>query len=381
MTRQQSNGGATSRKTLFKIPFNGGICRGGQLMTLEYHVRYTMLVIILVAAVIGLPLCDVLLAAEQSPFYQGKIVRVVVGTAPGGGFDVYARAIARHWGKYIPGNPQVIIENQPGAATLVAAKNVFQAKPDGLTIGTFIADIALGRLFNQPGVDFDFQKFEWLGVPVKDNIVCALTKASGITSIEAWKASKTPVKLGGTGRLIVPDNTALVLKHVVGLPIQLVSGYSGTAPIRLAAESGELAGGCWQWESIKPTWRAALQDGTVNIVVQLTAEPLPELPKVPLALNLVQSDEARKLITASVQTTAPITRLYALPPGTPKDRVRILQKSFMETMRDSDFLSEAKKSNLEIDPTSGEDAGKAIDSLFHLEPALVAKMKAILLGD
>jgi tripartite-type tricarboxylate transporter receptor subunit TctC len=350
-------------------------------MTLEYHVRHTMLVIILVAAVIGLPLCDLSLAAEQSPFYQGKIVKVVVGTAPGGGFDVYARAIARHWGKYIPGNPQVIIENQPGAATLVAAKTVFQAKPDGLTIGTFIADIALGRLFNQPGVDFDFQKFEWLGVPVKDNIVCALTKASGITSIEAWKGSKTPVKLGGTGRLVITDNTALVLKHVVGLPIQLVSGYSGTAPIRLAAESGELAGGCWQWESIKPTWRAGLQAGTVNIVVQLTNEALPELPKVPLALNLVQSDEARKLITASVQTTAPITRLYALPPGTPKDRVRTLQKSFMETMRDSDFLSEAKKSNLEIDPTSGEDAGRAIDSLFHLEPALVAKMKTILLGD
>ena len=349
-------------------------------MSLEYHVRYTMLVITLVTALIGLPLRDLSPAAEQS-FYQGKIVRVVVGTAPGGGFDVYARAIARHWGKYITGNPQIIIENQPGAATLVAAKSVFQAKPDGLTIGTFIADIALGRLFNQPGVDFDFQRFEWLGVPVKDNIVCALTKASGITSIEAWKASKTPVKLGGTGRLVITDNTALVLKHVVGLPIQLVSGYSGTAPIRLAAESGELAGGCWQWESIKPTWRAGLQDGTVNIVVQLTSEPLPELPKVPLALNLVQSDEARKLITASVQTTAPITRLYALPPGTPKERVRILQKSFMETMKDSEFLAEAKKSNLEIDPSSGEDVGKAIDGLFQLEPALVAKMKTILLGD
>jgi hypothetical protein len=206
-------------------------------------------------------------------------------------------------------------------------------------------------------------------------------KASGVSTIEAWKASKTPVKLGGTGRLVITDNAALVLKHVVGLPVQLVSGYTGTAPIRLAAESGELAGGCWQWESIKPTWRAGLQAGDVNIVVQLTSDPVPELPKVPLALNLVQSDEARKLITASVQTTAPITRLYAVPPGTPKDRVRTPQKSFMDTMKDPEFLAEAKKSNLEIDPTSGEEAGKAIDSLFHLEPALVAKMKTILLGD
>src|SRR5262245_1349743 len=289
------------------------------------------------------------LAAEQSSFFHGKTIRIVVGAAPGGGFDVYGRAIARHWGKYIPGNPQVIIENQPGAATLIAAKNVFQARPDGLTIGNFIADIALARLLNQPGVDFDFQRFEWIGVPVQDKIVCALTNASGVSTIEAWKASKTPVKLGGTGRLVITDNTALVLKHVVGLPVQLVSGYSGTAPIRLAAESGELAGGCWQWESIKPTWRAGLQSGEVNIVVQLTAEPLPELPRVPLALNLVQTDEARKLITACVQTTAPITRLYAVPPGTPKDRVRTLQKSFMDTMKDPDFLAVAKKSNLEID--------------------------------
>jgi tripartite-type tricarboxylate transporter receptor subunit TctC len=177
-------------------------------------------------------------AAEQGSFYQGKVIRIVVGTPPGGGFDVYARAIARHWGKYIPGNPQMLIENQPGAATLVAAKHVFQAKPDGLTIGNFIADIALGKLFNQPGVDFDFQKFDWIGVQVKDSIVCALTKASGVSNIEAWKAVKTPVKLGGTGRLVITDNAALIAKHVIGLPVQLVSGYAGTAPIRLAAESG-----------------------------------------------------------------------------------------------------------------------------------------------
>jgi tripartite-type tricarboxylate transporter receptor subunit TctC len=353
-------------------------------MSFKRHVIHRVAVLVFVAVISVLrPAAgnDLALAAEQSPFYQGKVIRVVVGTAPGGGFDVYARAIARHWGKYIPGNPQIIIENQPGAATLVAAKHAFQARPDGLTIGNFIADIALGRLLNQPGVDFDFQKFEWIGVPVKDNIVCALTKASGVSTIEAWKASKTPVKLGGTGRLVITDNAALVLKHVVGLPVQLVSGYTGTAPIRLAAESGELAGGCWQWESIKPTWRAGLEAGNVNIVVQMTAEPLPELGKVPLALNLVQSDEARKLITASIQTTAPITRLYAVPPGTPKERVRTLQKSFIETMKDPDFLAEAKKSNLEINPTSGEDAGKAIESLFHLDPALVAKMKTILLGD
>lgn len=324
---------------------------------------------------------SVALASEQTPFFQGKVLRIVVGAAPGGGFDVYSRAIARHWSKYIPGNPQIIVENLPGAGTLLAAKQVFKAKPDGLVIGNFIADIALGRLLGQPGVDFDVRRFEWIGVPVKDSIVCALTKSSGITSIEAWKAAKAPVKLGGTGRLTVADNTALILRDIVGLPVHLVSGYTGTAPIRLAAESGELAGGCWQWESIKATWRAGLKAGDVNIVLQLTPEPLPELPKVPLALNLVTNDEARKLITAAVQTTPPITRLYAVPPGTPKERVKALEKSFMDTMKDSEFIAEAKKSNLEIDPTSGEEIEKALESLFQLDPTIAAKLKKVLLGN
>lgn len=353
-------------------------------MSFESRVGHKVAVLGLVSVIsVSLQIAgnDIGLAAEQSPFYQGKVIRIVVGTAPGGGFDVYARAIARHWGKYIPGNPQIIVENLPGAGTLLAAKQVFRAKPDGLIIGNFIADIALGRLLGQPGVDFEVRSFEWIGVPVKDNIVCALTKASGITNIETWKASKAPVKLGGTGRLTITDNTALILKEVVGLPVHLVSGYTGTAPIRLAAESGELAGGCWQWESIKATWRAGLQAGDVNIVLQLTPEPLPELPKVSLAINLVQGDEARKLITATVQTTPPITRLYAVPPGTPKDRVKTLQKSFMDTMKDLNFLAEAKKSNLEIDPTSGEEVEKAIQSLFELEPPLIAQMKKILLGN
>ncbi|HEY7555454.1 MAG TPA: hypothetical protein VIH18_11665 [Candidatus Binatia bacterium] len=134
-----------------------------------------------------------------------------------------------------------------------------------------------------------------------------------------------------------------------------------------------------------PDCKAARQVGLIDSQCQQPPANSPlsaaELPKVPLALDLVNSDEARKLITAAVQTTAPITRLYAVPPGTPKDRVKILQTSFTATMKDPDFLADAKKSNLEINPTSGEDTGKAINSLFQLEPGLVAKMKSILLGD
>jgi tripartite-type tricarboxylate transporter receptor subunit TctC len=330
---------------------------------------------------IGLFIAGTAIGSEKEPFFKGKVIVIVVATSPGGGFDTYSRAIARHMGKYIPGNPTIIIQNRPGAGTLIGAKHVLRAKRDGLTIGNFIGDLALAQLLGQRGMDFDIREFEWIGVPVKDNIVCALTKASGITSLDQWIASKTPVKLGGTGRLRITDNAALALKSVLGLPVKIVSGYGGTTQIRLAAERGELAGGCWQWESIKVTWRHALENGDVNVIIQLTSRPHPELPNVPLGTSLAKTKGDRMLLEAAVQTTTPITRLYALPPGTPEERVKILRKAFMETLRDPDFLAEAKKSQLDIDPGSGEEVKAAIEGLLNLDPAMVKKLKRILLQE
>jgi len=334
----------------------------------------------LVATLIGLVvLADPAHPTTHEQFYKGKTIRIIVGATPGGGFDTYSRTIARHLGKHIPGAPTVIVENMPGAGTLIAANHTYKAaKPDGLTIGNFIGNLVMSQLLGQPGIEFDARKFEWVGLPSKDNVVCALTKASGVTSLEKWMASKTPVKLGGTGRLSPAEDTARILKAVLGLPIHLVSGYKGTADIRLAAESGELAGGCWQWESIKVTWRKALDTGDVTVVVQLTSEPLTDLPTVPLALNFAKTEEARTLIQVVIQNQAAITRLYALPPGTPKERVQILRKAFQDTLRDPEFLADAKKSKLEIDPTTGEQVERIIAEFFKLDPALIAKLKGIL---
>ena len=144
----------------------------------------------------------VLLTAPAHPtnheiFYKGKTIRIVVGTTPGGGFDTYSRAIAQHMGRHIPGHPSIIVENMPGAGTLIAANHSYKVvKPDGLTIGNFIGGLVLGQVLGQPGIEFDARRFEWVGVPSRDNIVCAFTKASGITSLEKWTASKTPVKIG-----------------------------------------------------------------------------------------------------------------------------------------------------------------------------------------
>ena len=220
---------------------------------------------LLLAAISFLSAGKIELFAAQSAF-EGKVIRIVVGFSAGGGFDTYSRAIARHIGKHIPGNPSIVVENMTGAGSIVAANHLYRvAKPDGLTIGNFHGFQILNQVLGAPGIEFDARKLQWLGVPVQDTGACALTKASGIGSIEQWQTAKQPVKLGGVGPGDASYGMARVLKEVLGLPVQPIPGYKGTADIRLAAESGEIAGGCWQWESIKVIWRKGLETGAAKL--------------------------------------------------------------------------------------------------------------------
>jgi tripartite-type tricarboxylate transporter receptor subunit TctC len=316
--------------------------------------------------------------SAQEPFYKGKTIRMVVATSAGGGFDAYSRTIARFLGKHIPGNPSIVIENMPGAGHLIGANHVYRlAKPDGLTIGHFQGGLFLYQIFGRSGVEFDARKFEYIGAPVTDNRACAFTKASGITSMEKWLASKMPVKIGGIGGGATEDIPRM-LAATTALPIQLVSGYKGTAEIRLAAESGEIAGGCWTWDSIRATWSKAINSGDAMVVLQILPKPHPELPNVPLAINLAKSEEARQLIQAGIQDPSDYYRPYVLPPGTPKDRVNTLRRAFQETLKDADLLADAKKARLDIEPITGEEMEKMVGSLFKLDPRLVAKLREIL---
>lgn len=344
------------------------VCGGGRLATVA------------VAAVALVAVFGSALAAEaQTRFFEGKTIRIVVGFSAGGGFDTYSRAIARHLGRHVPGHPTVIVENMTGAASLIAANHAYKvAKPDGLTIVNFHGNQVLGQLLGREGIEFDVRKFQWLGTPMRDNAVCALTRASGVTTLEQWMAAKTPVKLGGVGPGDTPHDVARILPVALGLPIQLVRGYKGTAEIRLAAESGELAGGCWQWESIKVTWRKALDAGEINVVLQITPRPHPELPRVPVASTLAKTEEARQLLHAGIVVPTGISRVYALPPATPADRVQVLRAAFGATLRDPQFVAEAQKAKLDIDPMSGEELARVVDELFKLDTAVVTKLKGIL---
>jgi tripartite-type tricarboxylate transporter receptor subunit TctC len=335
--------------------------------------------ILLVLVVAGLtPLS---LVARADDFYQGKTIRLIVGFAAGGGFDTYSRAIARHFGRHIPGNPSVVVENMSGAGSLIAANHIFNvAKPDGLTIGNWIGPLVLQQAIGNPAAKFDGRKFGYLGVPVADNGVCALTKASGITSAEQWLASKKPIKLGGTAPGSTTDDVPKIVAEAIGLPIHMISGYKGTADIRLAADGGELDGGCWAWESIKPTWQKGIEAGSVNIVIQTMTESHPELKHVPLAIKYAKTDDARALLDVVSGPYGQLARPYTVPPGLPKGRLELLQKAFVDTMKDKEFLEDAKKAKLDIQPLDGPAATKQFAALYDLKPELKAKLKSIVIA-
>src|SRR5262245_2714349 len=167
-------------------------------------------------------------SASNHEYYRGKTVHIIVGLSAGGGFDIYARAMARHMGKHIPGNPSFVVDNMPGAGSMISANHVYKvAKPDGLTLGHFVGSLFMQQLLGRPGAEFEATKYEFVGSPIPEKTACALTKASGITSVDRWFAAKTPVKLGATGSGPIVD-VPKILKVAVGLPIQLVLGFKGT---------------------------------------------------------------------------------------------------------------------------------------------------------
>ena len=318
--------------------------------------------------------------AQAADFYKGKTLTFVVGFSAGGGFDTYTRLIARHMGKHLPGNPTTVVENRTGAGSLIAANYIYnQAPRDGTVIGNWIGPLVLQQVLGNKAAKFDGRKFGWLGTPTPDSGVCALTKASGIKNMDDWFKSKRPIKIGGIAPGSDTDDVPKLVQAALGFPMKLVEGYAGTSKMRLAAESGETDGGCWAWESIQATWTKALQSGEVHIVLQMVKKPIPELKDVPLASQYAKTDEARALLDVAEGPYGVGDRPYSVPPGLPKARLQLLQKAFMDTLRDPDLLKEAKKSRLTINPVDGPTVAKVMAGLYDIKPALKAKLRALLI--
>jgi tripartite-type tricarboxylate transporter receptor subunit TctC len=316
-------------------------------------------------------------------FYRGKTVRLIVGFGPGGGFDTYSRAIGRHLGRFIPGSPTVVVENMPGAGSMLAANHLYNVAPkDGTVIGNIHGNLFMQQLFESEGVRFDATRFGYLGVPAVDNILCVAPSRTGFKSIkDAQNPNGRPLVLGGSAFGSTTDDDAVVLKEALDLNLKLVQGYDGTAKIRLAMEQGELDGLCgWSWESIKTSNYDQIASGEYVVLVQATERPLPDLPQrdAPLAYDLVRSADGRDLIRAAIVTPSRTTRPYLLPPGVPPERLAALRSAFQETLRDPQFLADAQKAQLDVDLVPAEEVEQLVRDQLAMAPGLKARLKDLL---
>ncbi len=318
-------------------------------------------------------------ALAQSNFYEGKTVRIIVGLAAGGGYDLYARTLARHLGKHIPGHPAVVVENMTGAGSIISANYLYKvAKPDGLTIGHYLGGIALQQLLGKSGIEFDARRFRYIGVPAQDNFIIGVHKSTGITDVNAWIASKQMVKFGGIGPGAGSDDIPKILAATINLPAQVVSGYKGTADTRLAFNNGEVQATSNAWESTKSTWKNELSSGMLKVVLQANLKSHSDLKNIPVSYEMAKTDEAKTLMATVLRANSPTVRPFMAPPSTPDDRLQILRKAFMATMNDPELAAEAKKANLDINPLDGTELEQHIKEIFKLDAAQVAKLKDIL---
>jgi tripartite-type tricarboxylate transporter receptor subunit TctC len=316
-------------------------------------------------------------AQKPEDFYKGKTVEMHIGYSAGGGYDVYARLVARHIGKHIPGQPTVVAKNSPGAGSLRLTNWLYEAAPkDGSVIGAIGRGAPFEPLIGNTKAKFDATKFTWLGSANNEVSVCVSWQGSGISSFEDLKTKELVV--GGTGPSADTDVFPQVLNAVFGTKMKLITGYPGGNDINLAMERGELKGRCgWSWSSVISTRANWLKDKKITVYVQLALKKHADLPKVPLVMDLANNDEQKKMLRL-VFARQSMGRPFLAPPGLPADRAAALQKAFGDTMTDKAFLDEAKISKLELDPVSGKEIQELVAEANATPKPIVAKVAAIL---
>jgi len=303
--------------------------------------------LLIVAALAAL--ANVARADSVADFYKNRCVSMIIGYSVGGGYDAYARLLARYIGRHIPGEPSIVAQQMTGAGSLRAANYLFSVAPkDGSVLGTFSRSMGIAPLLGQ--VEFDSRKFSWLGSMTDDDTTCVTWNSSPIKTWDDFL--NKPSKLGGLGADADPDIWALLYKNVFGAKLQLVSGYPGTNDVVLAMERGEVDGLCGlSWSTIKTRHAEWLTSHAATIIVQAALKKEPQIAAVPLATDLVTKPEQLQIIRLLLASQA-MARPFVAPPDIPADRKLALIAAFDATMRDADFLGEAQKLNFEIHPVS-----------------------------
>jgi tripartite-type tricarboxylate transporter receptor subunit TctC len=320
-------------------------------------------------------------------FYKGRTVTLVVGYGPGGGYDLFARLMARHLGRYIPGNPAVVVQNMPGAGSLRATNFLYTVAPrDGATIGSFARDMPLlAILKTNAAAVFDPRKFTWLGSSSDfshDAYLLMVRKDAPVSSIEdARRPGGPPIVLGGTAEGTTGSDIPLVLRDALGLNIKLVTGYPDNGAIFLAVDRGEVNGRTADlstMKSLKPEW--LLPNGGMRALVQFArATRHPEFADVPTARELAGDDDARALIELA-EISYRISRPFAAPPGVPAERAEALRQAFAAVHSDRQYLEDAAKLGLEVSPIGGEEVLRAIDRITATPPAVLDRLKRLMIG-
>jgi tripartite-type tricarboxylate transporter receptor subunit TctC len=320
----------------------------------------------------------------QTPYYQGKTITIIVGTKAGDVYDLYPRLVAEYWTKNIPGNPNIIIQNVPGAASLIAANQVYNiAKPDGLTLGAIYPALYFDQLLKKPEAKYDWAKMPWIGSTVTSNYLLYMRADTPYKTIEDVRAAKTAPKCGSTGIASTGYHMPKLMEEVLGTKFDVVTGYQSGQDIDLAVERGELqcrAFTITAYHAREPfiSWR---KRNFTNVLIQTGAKRDPRIKDTPTMQELMDkyktTDAGRKLAQV-ILASGDFGRPIVASPGIPADRLKLLRDTFRKTLTDPTFLAEAEKRKLEIDPTWYDEMEALAKDVMATPPDVVARMRKLL---
>ncbi|MGH7772273.1 MAG: Bug family tripartite tricarboxylate transporter substrate binding protein [Candidatus Binatia bacterium] len=320
----------------------------------------------------------------QDTFYQGKSIRLVVGSTPGGGYDLWARLLARTLSQQIPGKPEIMVQNMPGAGSLVAANYVYGvAKPDGLTLGAILPALYFDQLVGRKEVQFDWAKFTWIGSPEQNDILHFMRADAPYRSVEDLRNAKEPPKCGSSGTGTTGHYIPRLLEEILGIKTRIVSGYQGGSEIDLAVERGEVQ--CWSplvatFFGREPytTWS---KKGFVRVLIQTGRKRDPRLADVPTIYELMEqykTPESGRRLAKVVLTAATLGRPIVSTPNIPQERVKLLREAYGKTLKDPELLAEVKKRSWEVNPLTGEELESLAKEVIAQPPEVIERMKWVL---
>lgn len=316
--------------------------------------------------------------ASAQDYYAGKTISMLVSSDPGGGYDTYARLLARHYPKYIAGAPTIVVQNQPGGGGLRAAQQTFTAPPDGLRIGNLRSSNLLDAILGIRGAEINPTAYEWIGNMASDTDLCSYWHTAGVKTFEDLKSKE--VLVGGSGKGAQNYSFPNAINSVLGTKMKIIIGYKGMGDRILALERGELQGNCGiNSSSMMALHPQLISDGKLIPIMQSGLRPYSAFPNVPLTQSFAKT-EREKQIFVTIFSQMDIARIFAAPPKTPADRMKILREGFMKAMADPELVAEAKKLRLDLDPMDHAEVAKIVADMANVPDELKKEVRAAI-GD